>query len=80
MREVKRNNPGAAVKLDYDKVEVGTRSYVFSVEEGRVIEREGGQSLGSQVRILCLRDENFINLIPGRFVKHFWIIEQTSGA
>ena len=77
MREVKRNNPGAAVKLDYDKVEVGTRSYVFSVEEGRVIERE---SLGSQVRILCLRDENFINLIPGRFVKHFWIFEQTSGA
>ena len=53
MREVKRNNPGAAVRLDYDKVEVGTRSYVFSVEEGRVIEREGGQALGSQVTILC---------------------------
>ena len=51
MREVKRNNPGAAVKLDYDKVEVGARSYVFSLEEGRVIEREGGQALGSQVRL-----------------------------
>ena len=51
MREVKRNNPGAAVKLDYDKVEVGARSYVFSLEEGRVIEREGGQTLGSQVRL-----------------------------
>ena len=59
MREVKRNNPGAAVKLDYDTVEVGARSYVFSLEEGRVVEREGGQALGSQVSWeYCVRDEN----------------------
>ena len=49
MREVRRSNPGARVKMDYDKVEVGARSYVFSLEEGRVIEREGGQARGSQV-------------------------------
>ena len=49
MREVKRNNPGAAVRLDYDRVEVGDRSYVFSHEEGRVVEREREQGMGSQV-------------------------------
>jgi len=44
MREVKRNNPGAQVKLDYDKVEVGSKSYVFDYEEGRVMQKSyGGQ-------------------------------------
>ena len=50
MREVKKNNPGAAVRLDYDRLEVGDKSYVFSHEEGRVVERQRGQGLGSQVR------------------------------
>lgn len=50
MREVKKNNPGAAVRLDYDRVEVGDKSYVFSHEEARVVERQRGQGLGSQVR------------------------------
>ena len=50
MREVKKNNPGAAVRLDYDRVEVGDKTYVFSHEEGRVVERQRGQGLGSQVR------------------------------
>ena len=46
MREVKRNNPGAQVKLDYDKVEVGSRSYVFDYEEGRVMQKSyGGQQV-----------------------------------
>ena len=40
MREVRRSNPGARVKMDYDKVEVGARSYVFDCEEGRVVQRE----------------------------------------
>ena len=26
--------------MDYDKVEVGARSYVFDCEEGRVVQRE----------------------------------------
>ena len=46
MREVRRSNPGARVKMDYDKVEVGARSYVFDCEEGRVVQRE-------QVRFRC---------------------------
>ena len=40
VREVRRSNPGARVKMDYDKVEVGARSYVFDCEEGRVVQRE----------------------------------------
>ena len=40
MREVRRSNPGARVKMDYDKVEVGARSYVFDCEEGRVVQRD----------------------------------------
>ena len=39
MRVVKRNNPGAQVRLDYDKVEVGSKSYVFDYEEGRVVQK-----------------------------------------
>ena len=81
MREVKRNNPGAAVKLDYDTVEVGARSYVFSLEEGRVVEKEGDKGLGSQVsEEYCVRVDNISTRIPGRFVKHFRIFEQTSGS
>ena len=40
VREVRRSNPGARVKMDYDKVEVGARSYVFDCEEGRVVQRD----------------------------------------
>ena len=50
VREVKRNNPGAAVRLDYDMVEVGARSYVWDHAQGRVVERDAAQGLGSQVR------------------------------
>ena len=42
---------GAAVRLDYDMVEVGARSYVWDHAQGRVVERGAAQGLlGSQVR------------------------------
>ena len=56
MREVKRNNPGAQVKLDYDKVEVGSKSYVFDYEEGRVMQKSyGGRGQIQQPPILIER-------------------------
>ena len=55
MREVKRTNPGAQVKLDYDKVEVGSKSYVFDYEEGRVMQKtDGGQQVQSNLSKLCI--------------------------
>ena len=49
MREVKRTNPGAQVKLDYDKVEVGSKSYIFDYEEGRVMQKTYGGQQVSQI-------------------------------
>ena len=72
MREVKRNNPGAAVRLDYDRVEVGDRSYVFSHEEGRVVERERGQVLGSQVSWAGERRVEYtVNCLQGNLFNTF---------
>ena len=78
MREVKRNNPAAAVRLDYDTVEVGAKSFVFSHEEGRVVERGRGQGRGSKVNSENVECNNVILLI-GRFVQPLWIFEQTPG-
>ena len=38
MRDVKRLNPGARVVMKYDAVEVGGASYVFDLQEGRVVQ------------------------------------------
>ena len=62
MREVRRSNPGARVKMDYDKVEVGARSYVFDCEEGRVVQREQVR-IGSGCKINKYTDIHAILII-----------------
>ena len=44
MRIIKRGNPGAQVRLEYDKVKVGDKSYVFDLVEGRVMEESEANS------------------------------------
>ena len=40
VRVIKKGNPGAQVRLEYDKVRVGDKTYVFDYMEGRVVEKD----------------------------------------
>ena len=63
MRIVKRGNPAVQVRMEYDKVKVGDKTYVFDLMEGRVVEEsessntfKGSQSsvkFGSNIAIDC---------------------------
>ena len=62
MRIIKRGNPGAQVRLEYDKVKVGDKSYVFDMIEGRVVEESEASSFrGSQTSMVRFGSINAID-------------------
>ena len=45
LREVKKNDPAAVVSLQYDKLFVNHRCYVYNTAEGKVVEHTVGYHL-----------------------------------